>query len=79
MSRIKEGEKLEEGAGRAKRSWGWSQPSAVIGGKMKETGKSKEISLSLFSSPVVLQCLPLAELSRKPVDKRAYEVQFAEF
>lgn len=46
---------------------------------MKETGKSKEISLSLFSSPVFLQCVPLAELSRKPVDKGACEVQFAEF
>ena len=55
MSRNKEGEKIEEGAERAKRSWGWSQPSAVIGGKIKETGKPKEI----FPFPLLFYSLPV--------------------
>lgn len=74
MSRNKEGEKLGEGARRAKRSWGWSQPSAVIGGKMKKTGKPKEISPfpPLLSSLPALP--PIGRLSRKPADKGACEV-----
>lgn len=46
---------------------------------MKETGNPKEVSFSLFSSPVFLKCLPLAEINRKPDDKGAWEAQFAGF